>query len=436
MASSATTRKAHILVVGGKWPPETFIARRLVGLAAAGFRVTLAVKRSRVKAELPGVRIKSLPAPERAPFTSIFQLARHTVSGLVMSPRRVARMWRALSSHKGRRWLWKLMEILPFVAERPDCLHFEWNFAAADYIELFDVMDCPAVVSCRGTQVLVAPHDPRRAREASLIGLSFEKAAAIHCVSEAVARKAVELGAPREKIRTFRPAVDTVRFSPGPRSADSREAGFRILMTCTLSWVKGYEYALSALRILRDSGVDARLVIAGGADKINRQRLLYTIEDLGIHEWVRLPGPLSPDQVIAELRSADAYLLSSVSEGISNSVLEAMSCGVAVVSTKCPGMEEVITDGVDGFLAPQREPKAMAACLARLAQSRELRETVGRAARRRMVEAFDHDRLVAQWSGLYRELCGLGSPLPRSERKNPLPERRGSREGGRLLQER
>lgn len=402
--SSRGDRPIRILVVGGRWPPETFIARRLEGLARAGFSVTVAANRGKggTDAKLDGVRWKPLPVLEDAPVRSAAELLFHGIKGVLLAPRRTARVWQLASDRPGRERIHRFFEFLPLVTENPDWLHFEWNFAATHYLPLFDLWHCRSVVSCRGTQVLIAPCNPSRMADVGLMPKTFEKASEIHCVSKAVAKTVRELGAPESKISVIRPAVDTQAFCPKTAVTSSTVGPFRIIMACSLNWVKGYEYALVALRMLRDSGVDARLTIAGSGDKANRQRLLYTLHDLNLVEAVHLAGALPPAEIIEKLRASDVYLSSSVSEGISNSVLEAMSCGLPVVSTDCPGMEEVITDGVNGFLVPVRQPGDLALRLEELARNSDLRSAIGTAARSTVLAGFNQQRLMAEWVELYR----------------------------------
>ena len=167
-----------------------------------------------------------------------------------------------------------------------------------------------------------------------------------------------------------------------PKSNDST---FRIVTVGWVSWIKGYEYALLAVRRLLDQGVSVQFHIIG--DGAKRYRLLYTIDDLDLHGQVHLHGKLSSSEVRSRLQQADVFLLASLSEGISNAVLEAMACGLPVVTTDCGGMREAVTDGVEGLVVPVRDPEAIAA-LSRLASDRDLGRRMGQAARERILSEF------------------------------------------------
>jgi glycosyltransferase involved in cell wall biosynthesis len=203
------------------------------------------------------------------------------------------------------------------------------------------------------------------------------------------------------KARVIHPAVDPDFFRPGDR-AQSADGTVNIITTGSLAWVKGYEYALLAVRNLLDQGISAHLSIIG--DGQDYSRLLYTIADLNLEGKVHLHGRLTPLEIRHRLQEADAFLLSSLSEGVSNAVLEAMACGLPVVTTDCGGMTEAVTDGVQGLVVPVRDPEAMAAALARLSADTELARRLGQAARQRILQDFTLKRQVQKFIELFRDV--------------------------------
>lgn len=396
----ARPRPIHLLDVGVRWPPETFIARRLRGLAERGVRVTV-VTASRAPERDGPIEIVRVPDWRELLLSSASRVAADGLAVAASAPGRLATILRALPRRDLRLAFAKLRAYLPVARLRPDVVHFEWNSAAIEYLPLFDTFGCPIVVSCRGEQVEVRPRLPDGDAYARQLVESLRRATAVHCVSEAMRARVVELGVARDSTVVIRPAVDPAVFRPGP--ARPPRAEFRIVMVGSLIWRKGYEYALLALRRLVETVPAARLEIVGeGAD---RQRILYGIHDLGLRGRVALWGRLGPDEILALLQDADAFLLASHSEGISNAVLEAMACELPAVSTECGGMREVITDGVDGYLVAPRDHEAMARALAILATDRERALAMGRAARRRILEGFTLSRQVDAWLELYARLC-------------------------------
>jgi colanic acid/amylovoran biosynthesis glycosyltransferase len=258
----------------------------------------------------------------------------------------------------------------------------------------------PVVVSCRGSQMKVAPHDPSRTGIVDGLAVTFRKATFVHCVSQDILNDALQLGLDPARAELIRPAVDTSFFAQAEAGDPAGQTGpaFRVITTGGLNWKKGHEFALSALADLSRRGVPVRFEIVG--DGPDRARILYTINDLGLNGAVELTGRLDPERVRDRLRAADVFLLSSVSEGISNSVLEAMACGLPVVTTDCGGMREAVSDGVEGFVVPVRAPAAMADALQALAVDGDLRRRMGRAGRARVVREFELSAQVEQFDRL------------------------------------
>lgn len=390
----------RILIVGVRNPPETFIVRKIKGLIASGFEVCAASSDLVPKnSGQPGLQWIQLP-PSTGRLARLRSFLGHGLKGMVIRPHSVAK---ALESVSGRSRKWEYADIASRLAGcRPDLVHFEWNLAAVQYLPLFDWLGAPVVISCRGSQVLVIPHTGEKKEETAEISRTFAKAAAVHCVSESVKQAAIELGLEPQKGIVIRPAVDPDFFAPPPQKSSTDT--LRLITSSTPGWVKGPEYALMAVRKLLDAGLKVKFQWIGGGSKADQQRLLYTIHDLGLVDIMELPGKQSPEQVRDSLQQADVFLLSSVSEGISNAALEAMSCGIPVVTSDCGGMREVITNGMDGFITPLRDPAAMAEAMCRLATHPELREQMGLAAREKILGNFTLDIQQHQWQALYKSV--------------------------------
>jgi glycosyltransferase involved in cell wall biosynthesis len=146
--------------------------------------------------------------------------------------------------------------------------------------------------------------------------------------------------------------------------------------------------------------------ILGGVDPKARLAILAAIEDLGLQAHVDLRGTATRAEVLEALRSADVFLLTSLSEGVSTATLEAMSVGLPVVVTDVGGMREAVTDGVEGLLVPPRDPRSTAEALAELARDPARREELGANGRARVVAAFDVAVRAPAFLAEYRRLAG------------------------------
>jgi colanic acid/amylovoran biosynthesis glycosyltransferase len=393
----------RLLVVGVAWPPETFIAHLLQGLAQSGIEVTLATGRKPSDEWLQDAKIYWLhiPAWEQPVIPRMAQLAAQAGGAMLRSLRdaRVfARAARPAATQGQRLAGWN--RLLPYAGRRWDVIYFPWNSAAIEHLPLFE-LGMPVVISCRGSQIYVAPHNPEREPFHRGLRESFARAAVVHGVSKAIVQEAVQYGLDPARARVIYPAVDPDFFCPVVPRGPGRQ-DFSIVTTGSLVWVKGYEYACAAIRRLKDRGVPARLEIIG--DGPEQQRLLYTIYDLGLEGSVQLAGRLSPPAVRQRLQAADVFLLSSLSEGLSNAALEAMACELPVVTTDCGGMREAITAGVEGLITPVRDAEALAEALEWLWRYPDMRLRMGQAGRRRVLRDFSLQDQTAQFVELFAAL--------------------------------
>jgi colanic acid/amylovoran biosynthesis glycosyltransferase len=398
----------RLLIVGVLWPLETFLDRLIRGLVQAGLEITVASPTRPDKDWLSHPRLSWLPAPSwnGSVLFRLGQLGKMSIQRLAGDFKGMWRLAGLARSANGEvpsksQYLHFLYKLLPFVGGNWDAIYFPWNSSAIEYLPLIDLIGCPAVVSCRGSQVNIAPHDPHREAIIEGLKLTFQRATAVHCVSEAIKTEARQYGLAPEKAVVIRPAVDPEFFCPGMAVKINKDA-FKIVTVGSLIWNKGYEYALQAIRGLLDRGFLVDFHIVG--DGPERQRLLYTIQDLDLEKHAYFHGHLSPVRVLHQLQQADAFLLSSLSEGISNALLEAMACGLPVVTTDCGGMREAVNEGVQGFMVPVRDPEAMANALEVLIIHPELLLRMKRAARQHILNHFCLDTQVSEFIALFKKI--------------------------------
>lgn len=163
--------------------------------------------------------------------------------------------------------------------------------------------------------------------------------------------------------------------------------------------------ALAAL----PAGSFEALIVGDGPD---RPALESELRRLGLEDRVRLAG--ERDDVPDLLASADVFVLSSVSEGLPVSVLEAMAAELPVVASRVGGVPELVADGETGFLVPPRDPQALAAALERLVDDGELRRRLGAVGRVRAETRFGLNAFRRAHLELYAaELARRSLPVPR-----------------------
>lgn len=398
--------------VGLRWPPEAFLRRKLEGLAAGGMAVTVATRGGprRGREGLAGVRPVRLSATGDSRPVIAAGFIRAGLRLLVSRPGRLLAVLRAgwaARRASPREALAVMTDAMAVLAAGPDVLHFEWESAAVRSLPLIKTGVCPVVVSVRGSGVNVHPH-AGQADLAAEYPEVFARAAAVHCVSEAAREEAGRYGLDRAKARVIHPAVDTEYFHPRPAAEPATDC-LRVVSVGRLDWVKGYDYALRAVASLAGDGVPVAYEIVGGEPESaarDRDRLMYLIHKLGLEERVTLLGDVPPAAVRDRLWASDVLLQASLSEGLPNTVLEAMACGLPVVVTDCGGLREAVDDGVEGLVCPRRSPRALADALGSL-RDRALARRMGEAGRTRVCAEFMLERQLESFRRLYDDVTAV-----------------------------
>jgi glycosyltransferase involved in cell wall biosynthesis len=415
----------HLLEVGLAMPPETFLRRKFEGLARRGVRVTISATRSDQVEGTSLQRVEVVPAPR--PDESVLRVLGALVIGVLRVGLRRPSVLRAtiraarnpIRDESGRRLLTfalRLRSYLPLALIEPDVVQFEWNSAAIHYLPMADVWSCPTVVSCHGSDTNVRPHAPDGRDYARWLHLSFDRVTATHCVSNAIANQAAELGMNTGRAWLIRPAVDPELFRPAMRErASTRQAAsprpLRVVSVGDFRWLKAHEYSVRTLALLTSRGVPVELEIIGGdpaqavAEDSDRDRVEHAIARNGLGDRVKLTGALSSEAVCERLQAADALLHSSLTEGLPNAVLEAMACGLPVVAGDCGGVAEAVRDGVEGFVVPVRGVSEAADALCVLHEDEALRLKMGRAGRERVKLHFSLQAQLDDFLTMYRSLC-------------------------------
>jgi glycosyltransferase involved in cell wall biosynthesis len=128
------------------------------------------------------------------------------------------------------------------------------------------------------------------------------------------------------------------------------------------------------------------------------------IGEEGVQEQVWLAG--NRDDVPALLRMMDLFILPSLGEGISNTLLEAMASGLPLIATRVGGNTELVEEGRNGLLVPAGDPEALARAIGIYVTDAALMRKHGEEGRVKVAEQFDWDHCVRSYLGVYDELLG------------------------------
>jgi len=177
-------------------------------------------------------------------------------------------------------------------------------------------------------------------------------------------------------------------------------AGKIVMSMGRLTQQKGYDLLLQAFTVCARKHPDWWLLIVGEGEE--RDRLETLAGELGIANRVILPGRIKDPIVV--LRKAEFFVLSSRYEGFPNALLEAMACGLPVVSFDCrSGPGEIIRNGIDGLLVPPEDVDALAKAMDQLMSDEAKRKRFGQCARR-VTERFSVEKVMGMWEKLVDEV--------------------------------
>jgi len=224
--------------------------------------------------------------------------------------------------------------------------------------------------------------------------------------AEAIRESLIQQGYDPCNIVVIRNGITVSRFERKQRGAILRQelglpAAARLVgVFSRLNRMKGVEYFLEAAKVLAERLPDVCFLVVG--DGGIRPELEERAARLGLGGRIVFTGFRSdiPDL----LSEAAVSVLPSLSEGISNTLLESMASGVPVVATRVGGNPEVVEDGVSGLLVPPRDSAALAAAIGRILEDEQLASALGQAGMRRVSELFSIESSVHQTEHLYERL--------------------------------
>lgn len=197
---------------------------------------------------------------------------------------------------------------------------------------------------------------------------------------------------------------DNVRVMPNPVSFQCLNPSplneKNIVAIGRLDPIKNFSSLINAFKIVAQKHHDWTLRIYG--DGAMREDLEVQINKLELSNNVSLMG--FTNDIEEALSSSSLFVLSSITEGFPLVILEAMECGVPVVSYQCPyGPQDIISDAKDGFLVPVGDERMMADRICQLIEDEELRRKMGAAAKE-TAKQYHTDEIAKRWMNLFSEL--------------------------------
>jgi len=210
-------------------------------------------------------------------------------------------------------------------------------------------------------------------------------------------RSFIASGIPEQKLHVLPYGVRLGRFFPTtPTPTDS----FELLFAGTISLRKGIPYLLEAFHALRHS--HKRLTVVGSI----QPHMLELLTRLPTAN-VTFLGPIPQPALAARMSSSHVLVLPSVEEGLALVQAQAMACGCPVLATQATGAEDLFTDGVEGFIIPDRNTALLTARMQQLADDSTLRSTMSARSLERVRHLGGWDDYGDRWDRLLHHLTGI-----------------------------
>lgn len=300
----------------------------------------------------------------------------------------------------------KMVDVVRY--EKLDLLHVHYAIPhaasavmARDILATHDIR-IPIVTTLHGTDITIVGHDPSFA---PVVEYSIRESDGVTAVSDYLKKETLSRFDVQPDIEVIPNFIDTTRFrrlnKNHFRQALCPNAEKVLVHVSNFRPVKRATDTVHVLHRIRQDGVAAMLLLVGdGPDRVPAEHLA---RELGVYEHIRFLGKQEPVEEILSI--ADVFLMTSGSETFGLAALEAMACGVPVVSTDIGGLPELIVDGESGFLCPLGDIDALTEATRKILGNDDLHAKMSEAALRRAVDNFDQEIIVPRYESYYERVC-------------------------------
>ena len=244
-------------------------------------------------------------------------------------------------------------------------------------------------------------------RGSSLSRWKYRQVDCFICASDAIRRMLIGDGMPEGRAVTVHEGIDLGHVDAAPIAHLHEDLWLPhqspiIGNVAALVPHKGQRHLIDAARLVLREVPDARFVIAGAGEL--QPALEHQIKTHHLEKHVLLAG-FRPD-VLSLHKAFDIFAMSSITEGLGTSLIDAMACGKPIVATRTGGIPEVVADGETGFLVAPRDHEAMAGAIVRLLKDEGLRRRLGQAGLSRARVHFSAERMVQDTLAVYYRCAG------------------------------
>jgi glycosyltransferase involved in cell wall biosynthesis len=288
---------------------------------------------------------------------------------------------------------------------KPDILHTGWVLRDGFLGALSGFH--PVLLMPYGSDILIEPERSMVRRR--VVKYTITRADIIQCDCETVKRKIVDMTRfDDHRIVVFPWGIELANFYPDPTKnlRIRQQLGWSnnklLIMNRAFEPVYGTEYFIEALPEIVSQEPTTRVILIGSGSL--ERRLQSLVADRHLDSYVRFIGSISSEEMPAYLNAADVYVSTSLSDGTSSSLLEAMACSLPVVVTEIAANKEWVIDGHNGFLVRLRNPNDIAAKVITLLKDSNLRTLMGNNNVAIARDKADWEKNVDKLEAMYKSL--------------------------------
>ncbi len=256
----------------------------------------------------------------------------------------------------------------------------------------------PLVITVHGLFSQTAPLPIQKIYLPTIAKWTLRSADRVICLSTENKRELEELGIASANIRIIHNGIDVTVFTPPERKQG--KTSNQILWVGRFVPGKGVECLISAFHILVRKNENYRLTMVGEGPL--KEKIKHKIRGLGLSQYIHFRDFIPNTELPDLYRNSDVFVLTSINEGVPLTILEAMACGVPVVSTKLPQLVNIVNGC--GLLVPVGNPESVADAVSTIATDRELAQKLGQIGRAKVVRDYSWEDTVEKTIELYQEL--------------------------------
>jgi len=387
----------HIGINANTLPTTVFINRLIVGLLNRGHNVTVFGTQLKAYNRVKGANYASFNLYSR--FNLSKKLCFFKYSFLLLLLRKSdKKKFDNLLRQKGEFNRHNQTRFYPILWHKPEVLHVQWVKGIEQYlwVQQFGIK---LMASLRGTHIYMNPLLDKAVADGYTY--AFPKLDGVHAVCKDLLLEAEQYGLKGNKSTVIYSGLMLDEFVFKSHMQGEQSNKLKLISIGRQSWMKGYHYALDALKMIKNMGIDFNYTILGGGAS---EELIFQVADLVLENEVKLMGWLPFEKVKKETQDADILIVSSVSEGIANTAIEAMALGTVVISSNCGGMAELIEDGVNGFLVANRNTNEIAAAIKKYVDMPdEAKKAMIDHARKTIEQKFSAAEMISSFEVFYQQ---------------------------------